>query len=881
MIKNRFLAAVMAVLAGVAVVSCDEVQEIIDSVIEVSISAENDAFDDNGAATVKLSLNAPSNKDISVILGISSEAQTGYTAVISDALEFEGTVKIPAGTEFFPVTIKINDKAEAGQQAVITIVSAAGATVGKDASAYIKVPASYSGDNGSGNGGEENKTDLSGANVWSIIGAFNNWAGDVELTKTGNEEWKINAFALSGEFKFRGNKEWGNYDLGAASGAQIVYGQPLDLVHKGQNITIAEGVYDIVLYPTELKAVFSPVETPPVNPDGAFVLDWTVKYNGSEWVPGYYSYGQLELFEVSNTNTEKFYHILIQDLTNGDDDVETLIAADAEGFFASIQEDVEDLIEEEMEEYDETREEAIPWVFYNEINDGTDVLFYGLPAGKYQFVVLSMDDNGILDKGYSVLNFEKAEDALEVYDWNLNMSVSPDWTAEWDGWIEGYEGKYYYIKGNAPGAGYVLLESFTDDELEYYAGGDILSYFNSVQTSIKDGLAIGYDIDELLLEVEADGLFEDYLSTYGIVGETHVYIAGFDAQGNILSIYGDSVVDIPEYVEAPVDWVERTDWAVQYDATVDTGDEEYSQAVVATACDAPYFIMPLYGEGALEENGIDEIGKDATSTIQTYIGWGYTIDELVDYEVVYNAVPAVSAWKGLYNGVEAYLIAIDANGKPTGEWHMEVIEGVEEVEIPEIEMTLVDTWSVTPVGSVYEDDGDLVIDVEVNAPDIKWYTIEENSDEDLDTYYGGSIAGFAAAVQEDIADYLDDYTMDEILWSNNDPETTIVVYNTDVDTNIYIVEFDENGLATGRYGATAVNIPSASRNVVSSSAPRKIRLNVVKDQPVRKIASSQKTLGKKVRKNAARFDANRPSFKASAKNQAKPNLNNKHVKLSK
>ena len=225
MIKNRFLAAVMAVLAGVSVISCDELQEIIDTVIEVSISSDSDAFDANGQAVVKLNLNAASNKDINVIIGISAEAQSGFTAVSADALDFEGSVTIPAGTQQVPVTIKLNEKAQAGQQAVITIASASGATIGKDALVYLKVPATYSSDNGEGNGnGEENKPNLAGASVWAIIGAFNNWAGDVELTQTGPEEWKINGFKLSGEFKFRGNKEWGDYDLGSSDA--IVLGQP-------------------------------------------------------------------------------------------------------------------------------------------------------------------------------------------------------------------------------------------------------------------------------------------------------------------------------------------------------------------------------------------------------------------------------------------------------------------------------------------------------------------------------------------------------------------------------------------------------------------------------------------------------------------------------
>lgn len=141
--KNRFLAAVAAVIAGISLVSCQKIQDTIDSLIEVSVTAQSDVFDANGEAAVKFSLNSLSNKDVTVIIGISNEAQTGHTAVSAEALDFEGTVTIPASEKFKTVTIKINDKAQAGQQAVITIASASGATVGANSTVYISVPSDY------------------------------------------------------------------------------------------------------------------------------------------------------------------------------------------------------------------------------------------------------------------------------------------------------------------------------------------------------------------------------------------------------------------------------------------------------------------------------------------------------------------------------------------------------------------------------------------------------------------------------------------------------------------------------------------------------------------------------------------------------------------
>lgn len=693
MIKNRFLAVVMAVLAGVSVISCDEIQEVIDKVIEVSISSDNDAFNADGEAVVKLSLNAPSNKDINVILGVSAEAQSGFSAVSSDALVFEGSVTIPAGTDLVPVTVKLNDKAKAGQQAVITIASANGASVGKDAVVYLKVPAEYSNENNPGGGDE--KPNLAGADVWSIIGAFNNWAGDVELTKTGSEVWTINGVALSGEFKFRGNKEWGNYDLGAASGAQIVFGEALPLVHKGQNITIAEGVYDIVLYPTELKAVFSQVGTV-----GPAVLDWSLKYNGCIWVEGYYGEGQLEWFEVSNTDATKYYFPVVQDVEE-DGDIEALIKADPATFFANLQDNLDYTIELYSAIYGYSREELIPELFYNEAADGVNVLQEGLEAGKYQFAVFSADSQGIFDQKYAVLSFEKTEDAASVYDWNINAFVNPEWKAEWDGWEPGEEGESFWVAGKAPGAPYVYVEAYTDEEVEEYFENGIQELFNSLQSSVKDALYQGYTMQEIvesdLIAVDSDGSFEALLDTYGEFGETNVYVVGFDASGNVIGGYGKSPVEIPEYVPEPIVFAERTDWAVAYDAAVDTGDSEYPYAVVTTACDAKYYVVEVYPEGYWEGYELDDICEDALYYVD-----GYGLDACLQAGFAFDSVPGVYAVGKLKNGYEAYIFGLDEYGKPTGEWHMDVMTGV--VEIPAADWKERTDWAINYDASI--DTGD-------------------------------------------------------------------------------------------------------------------------------------------------------------------------------
>ena len=854
MIKNRFLAAVMAVLAGVSVVSCDEIQEVIDKVIEVSISSDNDAFNADGEAVVKLSLNAPSNKDINVILGVSAEAQSGFTAVSSDALVFEGSVTIPAGTDLVPVTVKLNDKAKAGQQAVITIASANGASVGKDAVVYLKVPAEYSNENNPGGGDE--KPNLAGADVWSIIGAFNNWAGDVELTKTGSEVWTINGVALSGEFKFRGNKEWGNYDLGAASGAKIVFGEALPLIHKGQNITIAEGVYDIVLYPTELKAVFSQVETPPSDS----VLDWSLKYMGCTWVEGYYGDGQMERFEVSNTDVTKYYFPIVQDVEE-DGDVEAQIKADPAAFFAALQEDLNYTIDLYSAFYGYTREELIPLLFYNETADGVNVIQDGLEAGKYQFAVFTADSQGIFDQKYAVLSFEKTEDAASVYDWNINAYVNPEWKAEWDGWEPGDEGESYWVAGKAPGAPYVYVEAYTDEEIEDYFENGIQELFNSLQSSIKDALYKGYTIQEIvesnLITVDSDGNFEALLDTYDEFGETNVYVVGIDVSGNVIGGYGKSPIEIPEYVEEPIDFVERTDWAVAYDATVDTGDADYPYAVVTTACDAVYYVVEVYPEGYWEDSELDEICEDAMYYVDNY-----GLDACLEAGVAFDSVPGVYTVSKLKNGYEAYIFGLNEYGKPTGEWHMAVIDGV--VEIPNADWKERTDWAINYDASVDTGDTDYPYAIVTTACDAPYFvtTIWDA---------GGLENDGLNDISDDALYYVTNYGMD--LCVEYDLVHTKVP-SVDAWTGLengleaYIFAIDETGKLTGEWHMEVLT------GIGETVAAPSVRKAAVVNAPKLSVAKKE-IKGKSLRSNIKAADKC-GSVKASFKNE-KPALPLKKV----
>ncbi len=795
-------AAVLAAAAGVFCVSCNKEQ--VAKVITVGFASAEAEFNNEGKATVSLELSPAALQTVSVSVAVGSSAQEGFTAIAAKDLTFSGNVEVAMGstTASFEVSVDL-DAVDSKHQAVLTIAGANGATVNSEkATVYIKVPEIAK------------PADLSGANVWGLIGGFNDWAGDVEMTKTADdpETWEVKNVALSGEFKFRGNKEWGNYDLGASSAPVI--GEPLDLVHKGSNITIAEGTYDVVLKPTLQTAVFTASAAAPT----AGTLKWEAKYKGCAWVEGYYSDGQLEQFEVSKTDVSKFYAPMVIDLSEAEDAIAILSGEGAADFIAEQQAAITDEVSFYVDYLGMTVEDVIAGLFYNETNDGTEVLMSGLAAGDYQFIVLSMSAQGELDGNWLGFGFTKTTSAEEEYDWGLTPNLKSNWTATWNGWVEGQVSKEFYISGKAEGAAYVLCQWYTEDEItDYY--GSIEGMLNTYATNMKDNVFFD-PIDDCAIKVAADGSFDTTLRTYSTTGPVDVYIIGFDAQGNCLGDYGKSSVTIPE--PDPINWVERTDWAGNYDASVDTGEADYPLGLVITACDADYFITTVLDAGTLEAEGIDYAAEDALYYIQNY---GFAT--VLEAGLIHTSVPATEAWKNLSNGDEFYIFGVTDTGELTGEYHMETLTGIQEIVVPPVELTLVPEWSVTPTGAIFKDtDGYDKIAVTLNLPGIKYYIAEENNQDDLDYYYGGSVEGLGKSYENKLISYLSQgYTMDELIYSASYPLESIYVYNTDTPTAIYVVEFDENGKFTGRYGATNVTISSTATASISKSSVAKAKGN--------------------------------------------------------
>lgn len=86
---------------------------------------------------------------------------------------------------------------------------------------------------------------VSEGNVWSLIGGFNEWSGDVDMEEV-DGKWVSPATKISGEFKVRHNHDWGENRGGTLASIGVAF----DAVAGGDNINVPEGEYIVTYDPT-------------------------------------------------------------------------------------------------------------------------------------------------------------------------------------------------------------------------------------------------------------------------------------------------------------------------------------------------------------------------------------------------------------------------------------------------------------------------------------------------------------------------------------------------------------------------------------------------------------------------------------------------------
>ena len=122
---------------------------------------------------------------------------------------------------------------------------------------------------------------------WSLIGSFNDWAGDVEMVTNGTlHVAKKVTFTAGTEFKFRKDASW-DVNFGYAEGVESYeLDEEFAVAQNGGNIKIAEdGEYDIFLDPEAGTAKIILTQAVEIDPYAAYteVSPWSVIGSFNSW----------------------------------------------------------------------------------------------------------------------------------------------------------------------------------------------------------------------------------------------------------------------------------------------------------------------------------------------------------------------------------------------------------------------------------------------------------------------------------------------------------------------------------------------------------------------------------------------------------------------
>lgn len=127
-----------------------------------------------------------------------------------------------------------------------------------------------------------------------------------------------------------------------------------------------------------------------------------------------------------------------------------------------------------------------------------------------------------------------------------------------------------------------------------------------------------------------------------------------------------------------------------------------------------------------------------------------------------------------------------------------------------IRLQLQDNWSVSIPSLAFPEDCGLfwLIDIDVKAPGIDYFNTAVCSDSELIEDYEGSVEVLYAYMQEEVMAHIAEGSLLTPLFTLDDEEIFTYWYESG-KTKIYLFEFDENGIATGRYGVSTVVMPEA------------------------------------------------------------------------
>ena len=123
---------------------------------------------------------------------------------------------------------------------------------------------------------------------WSLIGAFNEWGGDLMLASDGTYFY-VKGAELEGELKFRKDGDWA-VNFGLAEGAEFAANAEIAVAGNGANINVPAGTYDVYLDEANGKAWFITDGSYPGGGEAPEASPWALIGEFNSWAGDYPMY---------------------------------------------------------------------------------------------------------------------------------------------------------------------------------------------------------------------------------------------------------------------------------------------------------------------------------------------------------------------------------------------------------------------------------------------------------------------------------------------------------------------------------------------------------------------------------------------------------------
>lgn len=288
--------------------------------------------------------------------------------------------------------------------------------------------------------------------------------------------------------------------------------------------------------------------------------------------------------------------------------------------------------------------------FADLVGAGPDKIgFEEFQDGDYEAFIFGTDASGNPNGTYAWCSFTKTGSSVGG-ELDVEMTLQPSWTLTITGdelEYDDYNNAYIAARVTAPGSTYIYVDSYSDDELDYYYNGSLSAFAADTQSSLQTQLASSA-IGDLLYTAG------DCYVPYYEGGETTFYILDFDSSGMATGKYGKVVVNLPDLggqggdepvLTGPLSF--QSSWKAVYSG---------NYRIDVSGVTDKYFMFDIYNAAIPEADLESELIEMVSYNLSKY---NYVYDGPSDYD----------QWDGFsYNAYYVYIAGLDDDYNLTGKY---------------------------------------------------------------------------------------------------------------------------------------------------------------------------------------------------------------------